>query len=99
MKAGTPYELLTGYMPNILPYLKFEWYYPLWLLDPGSFPSEKIKLGRWMVVVHEVVQYLCYWIFLNSTVPIVHSTGQTLTDENTKASNLQRHIVHLDRDI
>jgi hypothetical protein len=42
-------DLLEGETPDISEYTQFDWYEPVWFIDPtSSFPEPKQKLGCWM---------------------------------------------------
>jgi hypothetical protein len=52
LHGRTPYELMTAITPDISQYTNFDWYQPIWYLDTGSFPEEKLLMGRWLGVAH-----------------------------------------------
>ncbi len=41
----TPHEIVTGQTPDISEYVAFEWYQPVWYMDPDAFPEDKKRLG------------------------------------------------------
>ena len=82
LHSRTPYELVTGNTPNISEYTEFDWYQPVWYMDTGSFPEEKLLMGRWLGVAHRIGQAMCYWILPQSGVPIARTTVQQVTAKN-----------------
>ena len=59
-----PYEILTGETPDISKLVEYDWYAPVWYLDPGYFLGDDLKLGRWIGVDQNVGQSLLYNILL-----------------------------------
>jgi hypothetical protein len=35
LKGQTPYEIVTGDTPDISEWMEYDWYQPVWYLDPG----------------------------------------------------------------
>jgi hypothetical protein len=66
----TPYEVVTGNMPDISEWAEFGWYEPVYQYKDVPFPQTKRKIARWLGVTHRVGQALYYWI--------VTETGQVL---------------------
>ena len=60
----TTYEILAGYTLYISEFLEYDWYAPVWYLDPGYFLGDDLKLGRWIGVDQNVGQSLLYNILL-----------------------------------
>ena len=52
----TPYEILTGDTRYISEFVEYDWYEPVWYLEPGDFPGDRLKLGRWIGVSHQIGQ-------------------------------------------
>ena len=52
LHGRTPYKVITGNTPDITEWLEYEWYQPIWYLDPGAFPGDPLKIGRWLGVAH-----------------------------------------------
>ena len=63
------------------------------------FPGDKRKLGRWLGVTHNVVQYLFYWIFPYSAAPITQTTVQLMSVEKVRTLGIGRHISKVDKSI
>ena len=54
-KRRTGYEIVTGKTPDILEWVEFRWYQPVWYYDhENSWPENKQKLARWLGVSHKV---------------------------------------------
>ena len=83
-----PDEVLTGDTTKIIPCFYFCWY-----LYHGYFFEHTSNLGRWFGVEHKVGNYLCYWIFTDSTDPIERTKFQPLTDEDIRTTDTRRKIV------
>ena len=63
------------------------------------FLEDNRNLGRWLGIVHMVVQYLFYLILIDIADHIAHMTVQPLTDEKLITLGIGRHIVDLDESI
>jgi len=80
--------------------LDFGWYDNAWYYDQDApLPSERRKLGKWIGVGHHVGQALCYYILPANGIPIVRSTVQPLTDEESRAETIKEQIRELNRQI
>ena len=79
----TPWEVVTGSTPNILEWIEFDWYQPVWYHDPGDFLNNNLEhVGRWLGVSHRVGQALCYWILPSSGRPIARTTVRPWTNND-----------------
>ena len=83
-----PDEVLTGDTTKIIACFYFCWY-----LYHGYFFEYTSNLGMWFGVEHKVGNYICYWIFTESTDPIERTKFQPLTDEDIRTKNTRRKIV------
>ena len=45
LDGKTPYQILTEDTPDILEFVLYVWYAPVWYLDLGDFPGDDLKLG------------------------------------------------------
>jgi hypothetical protein len=100
LNGRTPYELVVGRTPDTSEYLDFGWYDNAWYYDQDApLPSERRKLGKWIGVGHHVGQALCYYILPANGIPIVRSTVQPLTDEESRAETIKEQIRELNRQI
>ena len=52
LDGRTPYEILNGDMQDISKFVEYDWYAPVWYLEPGDFPGDNLKLGWWLGVSH-----------------------------------------------
>jgi hypothetical protein len=74
----TPFEIITGEMPDISEYLDFGIYdWVLFKTNAGVAPPE---LGRWLGVSHRVGRIMSYLILPPSGIPISCNTVQRLTN-------------------
>jgi hypothetical protein len=83
-----------------LEYLDFQWYETVWYLDQdANFSEDKRKLGKWLGVVHDVGQALCFYILPQSGRPIVRSTVESLTQDERSSLPIKQAILALDHAI
>ena len=92
LHGRTPYELVTGSTPDISEYVDFEWYQPVWYLDTGSFPQEKLLLGCWLGVAHRIGQAMCYWILPQSGKPIARTTIKGLSADELATDAVKKQL-------
>jgi hypothetical protein len=98
LMGQTPWEVVTGTTPDILEWIEFDWYQPVWYQDPGDFPNNDLKhAGRWLGVSHQVGQALCYWIMLLSGQPIARTTVCPWTDDDRRDPNLIQRLETFDQ--
>ena len=82
LHGRTLYEIVAGDTPDIMEWLEYDFYQPVWFYSPAMFPVEKQLLRRWLGVAHRVGQALCYWIIPVSGVPIARSTVQPISKDD-----------------
>ena len=70
LQGRMAYEFETGNTPDITEYIKYDWYQLIWYYDSASFPEDKELIGRWLEVMHQIRQALCYWILPETGIPI-----------------------------
>ena len=99
LKGRTPHEIVTGDTPDISEWMEYDWYQPVWYLDPGSFPGDKKKLGRWLGVAHRVGQAMCYWVLPPSGVTIARSTVQPVSADELATQDFTAELAKYDQDI
>lgn len=93
LNGRTPYEIVTGRMPDISEYLDFGWYDNLWYFDQEvDFPNDHRKLGKWLGVAHRVGQALCYYILNDQAKVIVRSSVQMISKDECSDSVIQAQI-------
>ena len=96
LDGRTPYEILTGNTPDISEYLEYDWYTPVWYLDPGDFPGDDRKIGRWLGVAHHVGQAMCYYILPESGIGISRTTVQPFSDEDMRDPDVKKRLKAFD---
>jgi hypothetical protein len=99
LNGRTPYEFLTGNTPDISEYLEFEWYQPIWIYNPATFPEQKRTIGRWIGVAHRVGQAMCYWVLPSSGIPIARTTIQAIATEELATREVMEQIYEYDTEI
>ncbi|MGH3054118.1 MAG: hypothetical protein ACRDL7_03970, partial [Gaiellaceae bacterium] len=78
----TPYEIMKGDTPDISEFIYFDFYQWVKYNEPTTaFPHQRMILGRWLGVAHDVGQALCYWILRDTGRVVVRSTVRSLTSE------------------
>lgn len=87
-KGRTPYAILTGNTPDILEFLEFAWYQPVWYYELTTFPSQTRHLGRWIGVAHHIGQVMCFWILPTSGVPIARTMTQPIPRQDMEMMKL-----------
>ncbi|MGH3056569.1 MAG: hypothetical protein ACRDL7_16465, partial [Gaiellaceae bacterium] len=70
----TPIEVATGDTPDISHLLEFNFYEPVYYLNPVSFPESQEIMGRWLGPAKNVGQALTYWILTEKGTIIARST-------------------------
>jgi hypothetical protein len=96
LHGRTPFELLTGNTPDILEYISFSWYQPVWYYDSTSFPEPTRHLGRWIGVAHNIGQAMCFLVLPSSGIPIARSTVQSISDAELQSPVVQQSIKDFD---
>jgi hypothetical protein len=99
LHGRTPYEILTGNTPDISEYLEYEWYQPVWVHNPATFPEQQRVIGRWLGVAHRVGQAMCYWILPSSGIPIARSTIQSISRDELQTDAVKAALREYDAEI
>ncbi|MGH3054924.1 MAG: hypothetical protein ACRDL7_08105, partial [Gaiellaceae bacterium] len=77
----TPYEVIKGETPDISELLYFEFYQWVKFHEPHTgFTEQRMVLGRWLGIAHDIGQAMSYWILKDTGRVIVRSTVRSLTD-------------------
>jgi hypothetical protein len=81
------YEIVAGYIPDIIDWLEYHIHQPVWFNRPAAFPVVEHQLERWPGIAHRVDQAFCCWILPVLGIPITRSTVQpvSIDDLATKA--------------
>ncbi|MGH7955268.1 MAG: hypothetical protein ACREOZ_04835, partial [Gloeomargaritales cyanobacterium] len=78
----TPYEVLKGETQDISELKDFEFYEWVKFYEPNAgFTEQRVTLGRWLGVAHDVGQAMCYWILKKNGHVVARSTVRPLTLE------------------
>jgi hypothetical protein len=96
LHGRTSYEILTGNTPDISEFLEFEWYQPIWYLEPSAFPNQNKLLARWIGIAHRVGQAMCYWILPSTGMPIARTTIQAISQEELSKDEMKRQLSEYD---
>ncbi|MGH7974081.1 MAG: hypothetical protein ACREBR_01045, partial [bacterium] len=76
----TPYEVLKGNTPDISELMDFDFYQWVKFNEPAaSFTEQRVVLGRWLGVAHDVGQAMCYWILKDNGRIVARTTVRALT--------------------
>jgi len=92
LNGRTPYEILTGKMPDISEFLEFGWYQLVWYYETQVFPNQTRLPARWLGVAHRVGQAICFWLLPESGVPIARTTIQSISNEESATTEVKRII-------
>jgi len=95
----SPYEFLHGETPDISEFIEFDFYQQVWYVNLSDFPTERIRLGRWLGVAHRVGQPLCYWILTQKGKVVARSLVQTVPDLDAKTDKFLKSATTFDADI
>ncbi|EEC42679.1 predicted protein [Phaeodactylum tricornutum CCAP 1055/1] len=99
LKGRTPIEHVTGETPDIMEWLEYRMYQPVWYLDPGDFPEEKKLLGRWLGPAHRVGQAFCCWIVPKSGRVIARSTVQPVSEDERGLDSFKTRLKDFDKSV
>jgi hypothetical protein len=99
LHGRTPFELVTGNMPDISEYLAFEWYQPVYYYDQAAFPEQRELIGRWIGVAPNVGQAMCYWLLPKSGVPIARTTVRPITEAELQTTDIKQELGSFDLSI
>jgi hypothetical protein len=90
-------ELLQGDTPDISEYAQFDWYEPVWFIDPTSaFPEMKKRLGWWVGVASDVGQAMTFWILPESCIPIARSSVACVFPEVAATDEFKADLAEVD---
>jgi hypothetical protein len=88
---------LEGDTPDISEYAQFDWYEPVWFIDPTSaFPEMKKRLGQWVGVASDVGQAMTFWILPKSCIPIARSSVARVFPDVAATDEFKADLAELD---
>ncbi len=94
----TPHENVHARTPDISAYAQFDWYEPVWYIDPAETGFEpKRKLGRWIGVAESVGGPMTYWVLPISCIPIARSSVFPLSEDDKLTATVSSRIVDFDK--
>jgi hypothetical protein len=70
----TPLEVAHGQKPDILPFLQFHWWEPVYFEAPATrdFPSDSVeKTGRWVGIAEHQGDVLTYLVLTDDTLQVI----------------------------
>jgi hypothetical protein len=92
--------LIEGNTPNISEYAQFDWYKPVWNIDPATpFPKDNKWLRQWIGVVHDVGTPLTSWVLPTSGRPVARLMVSSSTEEDKITPLMQGDLAKLDKAI
>ena len=91
-----PHEIVAGDTPDIMKWLEYDFYQPMWFYSPAMFLVEKQLLGRWLGVVHRVGPALCYWILPVSGVLIARLMVQPISKDDLATKEVVDELASYD---
>ena len=89
LQNRTPYKSAMHYTPDISEYVNFHFYQ--WCYYWDKTKKEK-KIGRWLVVAHQVGQSMCYWVLVQSGNYIARSTVIPIPKEDALSTSLKERM-------
>jgi hypothetical protein len=100
LQGRVPSEAVEGNTPDISEFVQFDWYQPVWYIDPAvQFPDDSRKLGRWIGVAHDVGSPMTFWVLPQSCKVLARSTVTSLTDDELSDPVVKARMVELDLSI
>jgi hypothetical protein len=81
LHGRTPKEYVEGSTPDISPYALFDWYQPVYYLNPSiDFPHEVKKIGRWIGVAEQCTDTMAYVILTGKGTTLVRKSVWAIPD-------------------
>jgi len=100
LEGRTPTEDVLGSTPDISPYGMFDWYQPVWYMEPeAKFPHEKKCLGLWIGVAEASVDLMAYRILKGTGKTVVRKSVWSLTDDEMAQPTVKAELAILEQDI
>ena len=100
LNGFTAEERIHARTPDISAYAMFDWYQPVWYIDPvenGVDPRR--KLGRWIGVAEHFGAPMCYFVLPKSGRPIARSSVFHVTKEDMLSLATQTALAEFDAEI
>eukprot|EP00978_Attheya_sp_CCMP212_P031214 scaffold117251_cov65-Attheya_sp.AAC.3 len=94
----TPYERVTGDMPDISEYVDFEFYDNAWWLDQAG-DEDSPYVGKWLGPSHRIGSPMCYWILKSNGEVVSRSTVQRITDVDLMKDHIKQQITEMNEQI
>ena len=82
--------------PDISAYAMFDWYQPVWYIDPAEGLEPRRKLGRWIGVAEHFGAPMCYFVLPKSGRPIARSSVFHVTKEDMLLMETQTTLADFD---
>ena len=96
----TAEESVHARTPDISAYAMFDWYEPVWFIDPATHAAQSRRvLGRWIGVAESIGSSLTYFILPKSCVPIARSSVFPVTQDERLSADFQQELAILDASI
>ena len=96
----TAEEFVHARTPDISAYSMFDWYEPVWFIDPAKDVAQSRRvLGRWIGVAEDIGLSITYFILPNSCVPVARSSVFPVTQDERLSADFQQEIQSLDASI
>jgi hypothetical protein len=96
----TPTEFVEGSTPDILTYVMFNWYQPVFYYTPTvDHPHHKKSIGRWIGVAEDCTDEMSYLILAKSGRIVVRKSVWSLTKDDNSNPSLQAKLQILDDSI
>jgi hypothetical protein len=93
----TAEEFVHARTPDISAYSMFDWYEPVWFINPAADAAQSRRvLGRWIGVAENVGSSLTYFILPKSCTPVARSSVFPVTQEERLSADFQQELGLLD---
>ena len=93
----TAEESVHARTPDISAYSMFDWYEPVWYIDPAKDTAQSRRvLGRWIGVAEDIGSSLTYFILPKSCIPVARSSVFPVTQDERLSADFQRELETLD---
>ena len=93
-------EDVLGSTPDISNYAQFDWYEPVWYMDPtAQFPGEKKLLGRWLGVAQVSIDIMAFFILQGTGKVVMRKSVWGLTSDESNDPTVKLRLADLDAKI
>ncbi|MEL6803974.1 MAG: hypothetical protein AAFO91_09360, partial [Bacteroidota bacterium] len=97
LNGDVPSGVLTGDTPDISHLCEFEWYQPVWFLNPTESSMDRRQLGRYLGPSHDVGQVMCSKVLTDTGNVLSRTSVFPLNTEDVNNESVQKQIEEYDK--